>query len=171
MIFLWTTSNRIGSRLIRWGREDDCSHFAVCWDQLVPELPRSHWLVTESRLKSGVKADWLSVLEEKSSIQHEIRIKMSHQDERELYCEFIEKMGGRKYDNDGVIFFALASLIEKFGIKPPTKNPWASRKNVFCTETVEVFRMHLKQMGIDLPDSTSLLEPHDLFDMIETFAE
>jgi len=167
MIFLWTTSNRVGSKLIRWGRGDDCSHFSVCWDQLVEDLPREHWLVTESRIRSGVKADWLSVVEKTSAIQHQIKFDISPSDERSLYGKFIKEMGGKQYDSDGVVFFALSSLAEKLGFPKASKNPWASRRNVFCTETIEVFRDYLNGLGAELPERTGLLEPHDLYELLK----
>ena len=33
--FLWTTSNSIPSRLIRWGLSEDCSHFAIRFGDVV----------------------------------------------------------------------------------------------------------------------------------------
>ena len=162
MIFLWSTSNRVGSRLIRWGRETDCSHFAIAWDGIGKDIPQSHWLITESRLSTGVKADWLSVFKKHNKIVHSLRVRVDQKTERDYYCKYIREMGGRQYDTSAIAFFGMLSLAEKIGFKEVAKNPWNSGQRVFCTETAKLFDPLFKENGIDL-GQYSLLDPHELY--------
>lgn len=166
MIFLFSTSEKVGSQLIRWGRDSDCSHFSVCWDGLIKDLHPDYWLVTESRALSGVKADWLSVVKRSNKINHAMKINIGANLEQAYYSKYITEMGGKQYDTEAVSYFSFVTLWEKMGFTASRKNEWDDPMKVFCTETVKVFEPLFKAWDVQLPSTTALLDPHELYDSL-----
>lgn len=169
MIFLWSTSNRLGSRLIRWGRGDDCSHFAICFDKLLPGDCQDCWLVAESRLEFGVKPEWMGVWKKKNRVVHALEW-VGPDIEAEAYQAFVNHMAGREYDKAAVSWLVVDSLLIKLGIKNPyDTNKWGARESVYCQEVLGAIRDILSRNGVSMTvRDLEMLDPHDAYAMLVT---
>ena len=117
MIFLWTKSNLVGSRLIRWGLDEPCSHFAVCFF----EERGSTALVLESTLEHGSAPCWLGDFLTRNNVVHALQAPVeSNRTADDLMHRIGGRLQGRKYDRNGVLFWSAMALRRKmFGTKIP----------------------------------------------------
>lgn len=159
MIFLWTTSDRWGSKLIRWGRGHDCSHFAIVFDKLLP----NQMLVTESRIEGGgVGLGWLAPFKQRNKIVHALEY-TPMTDDNEAFRLFGKKMAGRRYDKKAVVWLSFDSLLRKLGLRNPySENKWGDSDDVYCQEVIDVFKDLLKLPYGDV----EMLYPHDTYEIL-----
>ena len=131
--YLFSTSNLIGSKIIRWGTKhlepeikNTPSHVAI--------LVNEKW-VFESTLESGVKRISYDKWKEKNK---EVG-KYKCQTKRELseVIDYFRSVNGKKYDYFALIYFSIYVGLNKFfGIKIPKKNKWNRKNSYFCSEVM-----------------------------------
>lgn len=154
MILLFTTQNKIGSRLIRWGTESDCSHFAVCFD-----IGDKSGIVFQSQLQSGVTiSPWPDFIKH-HKIVHALA-PVAPVDEEAVYQAMVKMFYGQKYDWMAFTYFSLCVLRRKItGQALPTRNVWGNDRSFLCTEIASALRgKGLGLGGVDL----GIVYPHDL---------
>lgn len=134
MRFLFTKSNLLGSKTIRWGLGQDCSHVAF-------EVTPSGFadpVVIESRLDRGVFAHDLPGLLKVNEIVHSLRLVAPNPAfEDALFESLIKNAVGRKYDRKAFFFWIGAAIAKRaLGRSMPTKNPWGTRRDHLCVEVI-----------------------------------
>jgi len=130
MKFLWTKNNLIGSKAIRWGLGEDCSHFAIMFES--PEA------VFESRLESGCGRDTVSAFLKRNTVVHALEpVTKSVLFERDLFRSLEKNALNCRYDSNAIFFWAVAAFGKRlFGMPLPQKNPWGSRGEHYCVEII-----------------------------------
>jgi len=128
--FLWTKNNLIGSKAIRWGLGEDCSHFAIMFE--APEA------VFESRLESGCGRDTLSAFLKRNTVVHCVVLKEKDPIFSGALLESLSKNAlNCRYDKGAILFWAVAALGKRmFGMPLPQKNPWGKNGEHYCVEIV-----------------------------------
>lgn len=163
MKLLWTKRNSLGSKLIEWGTDGDCSHFAVVFD----DKPGGYGLVFHSTLTSGVNIDWLGDFEKSNEVVH-VMVPACEIDEEVIYQSLVQRFYHKGYDKLAYIYFALRVLLFKgFGVKLPVKNLWGDKNRLLCTEMAKA----LKDSGVmGLPDLAdyAMISPYSLYQIMKS---
>lgn len=162
MKLLWTKRNNFGSRLIEWGTDGDCSHFAVVFD----DKPGGYGLVFHSHI-TGVGIDWFGSFCQDYEIVHQMQPKYPINEEA-IYQDLVGNFYKRPYDKLAFLYFGLCLVMRKlFGRPLPTRNQWGNKDRLLCTEIA----CALAQSGVvGLPDLADygIITPTDLFKIISS---
>jgi hypothetical protein len=163
MIFLFTKSGKIGSKLIRWGLNARTSHFAIgfdCTEDGFGVVLHSHY--------SGVHLSWYDDFARKNEIVYKLKPKkpFSLQEEEELYQSLLKNYYGKGYDIEALAYFSYVGLLHRLFKKPlPDTNPFDSSDKYLCVEIYkglskirpDVFPMPEKSLAIMHPDQVYFL--------------
>lgn len=132
MMFLFTTSNKIGARAIRWALNEPVSHFAVVFD----ESEDGYGIVFHSHF-SGVSFDWFKHFYSQNRIVHALRPKekTSLPTEEKIYQAVVSKMYGKDYDRTLFAEFTFYALRRKLtGKEIPRLGRYGKGDAYLCTE-------------------------------------
>lgn len=147
MKLLWLKADKIGSKLIRWGLNSDCSHFGICFDE--DENDRG---IAFHSYGTGTRLEWLKSFKKKYTVVHHLspNWEMSLEQEEKVYKAILEDESGRMYDYAGLVYFALVVIKNKImgGSKLPRHNSWQNRNMRTCTGIAPAV---FKALGIDFP--------------------
>jgi hypothetical protein len=136
MIFLFTKSNKIGSRLIRWATNGRTSHFSIGFDTDTD----GRGLIIHSHFR-GVHLDWFNSFIDKNEVVMKLRLrsKIPLKIEDRLFQHLLTASYGKKYDIGAFLFFALDILKHKiFRLPRSSKNLWQSRNQYLCVEIYKI---------------------------------
>lgn len=154
MIYLWSTNpTNIGSKLIQFGGQDRCSHFAKYYP--------AKGLVVESRIQTGVRTTpYESWINEGNRIIFTIDMPFTSSDEELLALD--QPIIGLKYDRLGIFFLTIKTLLfGKF-----RRNRWASKEDYFCVEVVKTHEHLLANLGIPKRDWANMY-PEELYEYLK----
>jgi len=164
MIYIWSTNDRVGAKLIRWGGKDKSSHFVKHY----PHLD----LVVESRLDTGVHEismrDWLA---QGNKIVYQLETNLGLSDEQ-LYR--LDKMIiGKQYDKMAILWKAVTTLVRKVWrtatLRP--RNQWGNKDHYFCVEIVKTHEIVLWSAGVkDLLDWENVY-PEEVYEHFLKYSE
>lgn len=132
MMFLFTTSNKIGARAIRWALDEPCSHFAIVFD----ESEAGYGIVFHSHF-SGVGFDWFNSFYRQNRILYALRPKKETTLplEESVYQAIVPKAYGKEYDRTLFAEFCFYALRRRLaGTAIPTKSKWGNNHAYLCTE-------------------------------------
>lgn len=169
MKLLFVSSKLIGSRLIRWALKDDCSHFAVCFDEKERLETRGSGIVFHSEA-SGAKLEWFGEFRKTHHIVSALSFKtpVTALDEESIYQGMLETYSGQGYDFKALAFWIWrGALWRAFGVPLPAKNRWAVNGYSLCTGLaggVKWIRAWAKDRGIDL----EMIGPGELHRRLES---
>lgn len=162
MKFLWTTSDKVGARFIRWGLNSDCSHFAICFDEDLGGIVfHSHG--------SGAQLEWMGEFLKKNTVVHALTFSspLLLQDEEDIYRQLVSAYGTNSYDYPALLWWTWRGVLRKFfGIPIGTKNQWAQKGMALCTAlagSIKWISLHAKEHNLDL----EMISPHDLFVLMQ----
>ena len=157
MKLLFTTSGKIGSKLIRWGTGCDCSHFAVSFD----EGPTSG-IVFHSHLE-GVNIAPYPWFIQQNKVIHSLS-PIAAMDEEAIYQKMVNMFYGKPYDKLAFTYFAWSALKHKlFGSPWPVTNPWGESNAYLCTEIAAALA-DVPCVGLKSRDFGAVF-PHELWGM------
>lgn len=166
MIYYFTSNKLVGSRLIKWGLDDDCSHFAVgFWNH-------DYALIVESTMGSGFRLSWLSDFKKRNKIVHALRYEVDNAFDGDHYKKICGHLHGSKYDYKGVLWWFVIGLLYKLKIitkeKLDTiKNQWADRNSVYCVEVLKAQKEFLESKGFDMSGlNIQNLRPHKAYELL-----
>jgi hypothetical protein len=129
MNILGTCSNKIGSRLIRWGTGDPISHVAIHFDS---------GLILHAT-GGGVELDWYPVFKENNKIIYSVKIPTDPGDDMAIMGRITEKTLHTGYDFAALTYLSIRVLMQRlFKHNLKGKNLWDSDNNVICTELVAI---------------------------------
>lgn len=125
MKLIWTTGNSILSKFIRWLFNEQCSHFAIIFDDKI---------VFHSNL-TGVHLNWSSNFLNHNKIIHILeKNDLSIEQEENIYQNCLP-LEGNPWDFKAGIYLMYRGLLYKFlNIPFPSKNYLGDKKWFFCTE-------------------------------------
>lgn len=163
MKILFVCSDKIGSKIIRWGLGEPVSHVAV-------EFSSEH-LIYHS-YGSGI-----NVIEPYEFYEHNhvvASISLNIASDKEIHSNFIASIPPiQKYDYLGLLYFAWRGFLKKFFKIPlPRLNAWQERENFLCTELDYILCNTLaEKIGIMLlPENLdiAMVSPWQLFKLMQT---
>jgi hypothetical protein len=159
MMFLFTTSNKIGARAIRWALNEPVSHFAICFD----ETENGYGIVFHSTM-NGVKFDWWHDFYKHNKIVYALKPKqITLQQEEAAYQSIVSKHYGRDYDRLAFLAFSYYALRRKLaGTAIPSGQSFGSSNRYLCTELAH----SLKQLCpgyVPNPLAAELISPYSLY--------
>ena len=162
MIFLWSTNNKIGSRLIRWGLDEPSSHFAVCF------FEDSFPTVIESRLDTGVREIGLKEFSDVNTIVHALQAPVTLDEEILFFNDIKNKTSGVGYDFPAILYWTYVGFMRKlFGIKQPRINIMDRSELLYCVEILELLDDYLQEIGVDTSDvEYGMLSPEQAYVML-----
>lgn len=165
MKLLWVAADKPGSRLIRWGLDSDCSHFAVSFDE-GSGLSRDGGIVFHSYGK-GTQVVFLQKFLEFYTVVHALEpvVEMTLEQEEAVYKAVLEHEADRDYDYPALAWFAWRGVLQKlFGWKVDGVNRWQRPEARLCTGIAPVV---LEALGIKLPvQDPEMVPPHDLHALV-----
>ena len=158
MRLLWTKNRLCGSKLIMWGTEGDCSHFAVEFDDCV---------VLQSNIAQGVNLTSKNEFLKHNEIVHEIRFNTSLENEEKVWKPLVNRLAGNiEYDKRAMAYWAWCVIKHRiFGTQIPIINKCGDPRKFMCIELVSelpdwVFN-NLK------PEHLAMTSPTALFNIID----
>lgn len=160
MNLLWTKNNKIGSKLIQWGTEGDCSHFAVEFDDCV---------VLQSNMLQGVNLVSSNEFYKHNEVMHSINFKLELECEESVWKPLVKRLAAKtEYDKKAMAYWALQVIKHRItGCEYPNNNKWDDAKKFMCIE-----------LALELPDfifgddkkpkSLAFVTPINLFHIIDS---
>jgi len=156
MKLLWTKSDLVLSKGIRWLFKEDSSHFSFIFDD-------DHRLVFHSNLL-GAHVEWSERFLSEVEVVFSIDLHIPEEEQDEIYNK-LPKLQNAKYDFGAFFYLGWRGLLKFFFNRPiPTTNKWARKDQFLCTEMGELFRKYLKEPDTDLGMTT----PDKLYKMFKT---
>ncbi len=157
--FLWTTTDEWESRLIKWGLDEDCSHFAIRFGDVIFQS-------YEGRVREDTWWDF----QKGKTVIHSARPKMINQAEViAMHKKLRETIGDKGYDFLAILYWGWRGVLKKFfGIPIPKTNRWGTGKKYYCVEILDPIRKELEKCcdinfeGMDM----EMISPHMLFDIV-----
>ncbi len=129
MKLLWVKSKLPLSKLIMWGLDEPCSHFAIMFDNKI---------VFHSDI-TGLHIEWAKTFLKGREVVLEMDYSPGLEKEEEIYQGVLNTYDGSWYDYGGFVYFVWRAFLKKFFKMPlPDKNPWASKKAYLCDEVVQL---------------------------------
>lgn len=166
MKFLFTTTDKLYSRLIRWGLEEDCSHFAIQFD-----LP-TRSVIMESIIEKGVhRCDVEGFLKENKVIHSLEYVGDKYVDN--LFYDCVYRHYNDRYDTTAIMFWALATAAKRtFHVKQPWYNPWDMDNKHYCVEVLDGSELLMAQyLGLDVSNvDWGMTSPHEAYDILRKSA-
>lgn len=157
---MWTTNDSLISRTIRWGLEEDCSHFAIRFGDFVFQS-------YDGRVREDSYWDFVKT----TRIIHRVRPKsIPSKVIEDMHSRLRKKLGNSKYDFVAIYFWAWRGFLKKvFGRPIPRKNQWGSKSQYYCVEIIDPIRDELKgYFGVDLKDiDIEMLSPHMFYELVK----
>ena len=161
MKLLWTRRNTFGSKLIEWGTDGDCSHFAVVFD----DKPGGYGIVFHSTTAIGVGLAWFGAFRQNYEIVHQMQPKYPINEEA-VYQDLVGNFYGKSYDKLAFLYLGICLAGHKFFGRPlPVRNQWGNKDQFLCSEIYTA----LSQSGvIGLPElgDCGMLSPTKLHQII-----
>lgn len=169
MKLLWVTSSRVGSKIVRWGLDTDCSHFAICFDEGQVEEPFAEIAkgIAFHSYGSGTQLEWLKTFLCKNYVVHAIEpVKaLTLEEEESVYKAILESESDRRYDYPAFFWFGWRAFLYKvLGWDIAGINRWQRPEARLCTGIAPAV---LKALGTGLfVGNVELVKPHDLFELL-----
>lgn len=159
--FLFTKNSKFGSKLIRWGLNEDSSHFAVGFDI----GPDNRGVVFHSHFH-GLGITWASDFLRKNEVVYTLTpvFQLKLDAEERLYQAVVRNYGVG-YDFKGFIYFVFAGIGHRlFGRKIGKTNRWGDKRDLLCTEVAENMRIEIDDIfKIMLPLTRGAMSPDKLY--------
>lgn len=168
MKLLFVQSNKLGSRLIRWGLNSDCSHFALCFDEGSADKEPDTGIVFHSYGK-GTQLGWLRSFLQHVTVVHclELRVPLTLEEEEAVYKAILSTEADRYYDYPALLWFSWRVLLWKvLRLKVEGVNRWQTTSNRLCTGIIPAVQRAL-QLGPVTLESTQLMSPHAIFESLK----
>lgn len=169
MIFCFTTSTKPVSRMITMGLGEDCSHFALVFD----ETPEGYGLVLHSSL-GGVQLAWWGDFRDSHKIVHALAPKedLSLLQQETFFRAIITRFHGQAYDYPAFAFFAWRAFLYRcFGVPFPARNHWGSDQGLLCTGVGAALRDPvfdvLKLSDLRTIPDLEMVSPHRLYAILK----
>lgn len=161
MKLVWTKSDKVLSKFIRFLTGDDCSHFAiVLYDGLRGEI------MFESNLLGTHPVFYKNSLKS-HTVVHEQKVLCSQIIEDAVWDNIVDNYDGRGYDYLGALYLGMRKFLNRtIGLKMPEKNAWANPDKYYCDELFEALK---GVPGIpEVPVANAMKTPHDVWKLFNS---
>lgn len=150
MNFLFVKSEKLGSRIIRWGTDEPASHLAV-------EFEREG--VVYHSYGTGIQRVWDYTFKNDYEVVASVTIPTTEIQEKYIENYLKRSSTYQKYDYMALCYFAFRAALHKFlGISMPTQNTLNVPDNDLCTELAYLAAEGLVKAGgpMILPEGRDL---------------
>lgn len=161
MIYIFTTNNAIGSRLIRWGTRSKASHM------IIARTPKKGSHCIEARGEYGVRERYLAQALKGNKVVDAFELELPVVVLDKMYRDVRSKVGA-KYDFKGIGFFALsiAFFTKLLGIGRKKENKWADSEQWYCSEMLMINKKELSKYTNIKDYSEQNISPQDAIDIL-----
>lgn len=160
---LFTSRPAIGSKLIRYLTESDCSHVAIGFDVAGKERG-----LVFHQSTGGLHVDSWYEFSKKYTVQHRKDFQLGLISEEDIYQDIIKVLGPVGYDYQAIIFGLLSLAGRKFlGIPLPNKNHWQNPRSFMCTGIMHILARHEPFVSIDWGHDFESMSPHGIWSKIK----
>lgn len=158
MRLIWTKSNLILSKLIRWGLNEDCSHFAIVFDS------PAGGLMFESNLL-GTHPKFYKTAKKHCEIVHEIVLNVSVEVEDRVWDIVVDNYDDEPYNFGAFLYFAWRAFLYKAFKRPfPAVNKWSKPDTHLCDQLYDaVENIAAPNLNIDL----AITSPHKVYEKLK----
>lgn len=155
---LWTKNHKIGSYLIRWGTQGDCSHFAVEFDDCI---------IMQSTMLQGVTVVSTNEFMKHNEIVHQISFNTSVDKEELVWVPMVKRFAGKtSYDFKAMAYWAFCVLKQRlFGDTIPVTNKMGDPDKFMCIEVAGELPDWV--FGGQKPMHLDITSPEMLFHLID----
>jgi hypothetical protein len=161
MYYLYSTNDKPGAKLIRWGGRDKCSHFAKYY----PEKG----VVVESRIDTGVRVITLKEWLKENRIVFCQKLHLKWTKEADLY-ELDRRIIGKKYDKKAILWLSFKTILRKlFAWSPFVENKWGDKDHYFCLEIVNTHRKVLAEYGFIIDYDIENMYPEEFYEIAQGY--
>lgn len=130
MKIMLTTTDKLTSRLIRWGLKEPGSHIAIQWS--------SEFVVHCSFF--GCKPEWSSKFLGTSRIIKSVEILLTDRELEETRARLSKYYYDDAYDYGGFFYYVISVLAHRFlKVKLPKQNKWQDPEKSLCTNVIKAF--------------------------------
>jgi len=161
MYYLYSTNDKPGAKLIRWGGRDKCSHFAKYYP--------SRGTVVESRVDTGVRelpiGNWLR----ENRVVFADRMKFQNITDGELYG-LDQPIIGKRYDKKAILFKAFTTILSRlFSWMTFRENKWGAKDQYFCLEIVLTHKDILEAHNCPMDYDVENLYPEEFHEILGVY--
>lgn len=163
MKFLFVSSPKIGSRIIRWALKARSSHFAICFDE-DPFIENA--IVFHSYGVAGTHLVWFEDFIANYKVEYALTLKgqTTLEQEESVYKKIIRESRAKGYDFWALAWWVWHGALERFfGKKIPLENGWQRDGYALCTQLAEA---PIKALGIKIPIDFEATEPDELAELL-----
>ena len=156
MFYLYSTNDKPGAKLIRWGGRDKCSHFAKYYPD--------RGAVVESRIDTGVRVITFMEWKRQNRIIFCQHIDLNVSDDK-LY-EMDRAIIGKRYDKKAILWLSFKTICRKlFAWSPFVENKWGDKDHYFCLEVVNTHRKILDDNGFIIDYDIENMYPEEFYEI------
>jgi hypothetical protein len=151
---LFVKSNLLGSKIIRWGLNEESSHVAIQFNSLI---------VHSSVF--GVSLVWNKSFYKHYKVVNELDYsdRLDLREEDKVFCGIMDNYDESRYDYSALIYFIFRGLLKKlFKIPFPNKNPLNEANSFLCTELISKLP---KRLTVDI--DYSITSPDRLYPLLK----
>lgn len=149
----------IGSALIRWATNSDCSHIAIGFD-----LSESGKGLVFHQSAGGLHVDSWYSFKKKYTINHRKDYDLGLVEEEKVYQGILDTLGPVGYDYQGIVYGILVMMRRKlFGVALPKSNEWQNPRSFLCTGIMSVLVNFEPWKSIVWPNDFESMIPHDIY--------
>jgi hypothetical protein len=168
MMFLFTTSDKIGARAIRYLTGSPASHFVVSFD----ESPNGFGIVFHSSFH-GVRIEWLNDFLKRNRIIFALKPKreLGLEGEEAVYQALVSSFYGKNYDWSLFAAFTFYAIRKRITGKDfPQKTPMNNAHAYLCTEIAKrIQQVKPEYFGVTLPET--FVTPYEMYLSMDRSAE
>jgi hypothetical protein len=158
MYYLYSTNDKPGAKLIRWGGRDKASHFAKYY-------PGKN-IVIEARLDTGVREISFTEWKKENRVIYAQEINFPGVTDHDFYLRD-RAIIGKRYDSKAVFFLALVTLWKRFcSWFPYTENKWGEKDAYFCLEIMETHKEIFEANYIPMDYDLENLYPQEFYEIL-----
>lgn len=162
--FIWTKTNQTASRLIRWGLNEPCSHFAIVREFATPGAG-----LVINQAFHGFDIAWYPSWIKNNQVVYALTPKTSltTSEWATVRDPIMNRFAGTEYDFESLYYFAYRAILRKaLGIPLPTKNLWGDKKEPLCTGIAKILHDVHPEWFTKTPEDFDMVSPYQLYLMM-----
>lgn len=164
MIFIGSTNEMLGSKLIRWGTRSETSHFAIGFDL----GGRGVDILESTFSQGGVRQITYEYFKTYQQITQELHVPLPPNTERELFNLVLDRVKGKKYDNNAIAYWGIRLVMNRYMCIPlPSHNQWGDRDRLYCVEVLSALREWLAGVGVVFDKEIEMIHPGEAFEYLK----
>lgn len=172
-MFLYTTSDKLAARAIRYYTGEPASHFAVLFDEGY-EQQGLIFHATVEKVRPVLFKDFLAQGNRVVAAQG-FKSRTNLELQEAIYSSLLSKYSGKEYDFGALVYHMIYGTAKKLHIPVKDKNLWGSSKRALCTELGQeiysVLRRYEYTIHANRPEDFEMITPWQLRDVLASCSD